>query len=170
MESVIVISGTVQEFLGERFYLCGNYFQHKGKRLHRVVWEHSNGAIPKGYHVHHKDADRTNNNLDNLELIDGKEHMNMHAKTNARRENGRKAIKHAIDKAPEWHHSEAGKEWHSKHAIEYWNKAPFNTYICTHCGREYQSRAVRYMGNHFCSNNCKAAYGRRKRKSENNKD
>ena len=30
---VEVLSDTIQVFNGERFYLCGNYFQHKGKRL-----------------------------------------------------------------------------------------------------------------------------------------
>lgn len=170
MASVVVISNTIQEFLGERFYLCGNYFQHKGKRLHRAVWEYSNGEIPKGYHVHHKDADRTNNNLDNLELIKGTEHINMHARTEQRRENGKRAIRLAIEKAPEWHHSEDGKKWHSSHAKEYWNNAPENTYQCSYCGKEYQTKAVRHVGNHFCCNNCRAAYGRRKRKYENNKD
>ena len=31
------------------------------KRLHRCVWEYYNGEIPKGYHIHHKDNDKSNN-------------------------------------------------------------------------------------------------------------
>ena len=34
-----VVSETIQELNGERFYLGGKYYQHNGKRLHRAVWE-----------------------------------------------------------------------------------------------------------------------------------
>ena len=66
---VKVISNTVQKFNGESYYLCGQYFQRKGKRLHRTVWEFHNGTIPKGYHVHHKDGNRSNNAIENLTLM-----------------------------------------------------------------------------------------------------
>ena len=63
---VTVIDATKQAFNGEVFYLCGGYFQHKGKRLHRAVWEYFHGPIPKGYHIHHMDGNRANNNIENL--------------------------------------------------------------------------------------------------------
>ena len=63
------ISTTAQRFDGVTYYLCGEYFQRKGRRLHRAVWEHHNGKIPNGYHVHHKDGDRNNNDISNLELL-----------------------------------------------------------------------------------------------------
>ena len=50
---VQVISSTVQRFNGVSYYLCGKYFQRRGVRLHRMVWEYHNGKIPQGYHVHH---------------------------------------------------------------------------------------------------------------------
>lgn len=34
------ISSTAQRFNGVTYYLCGQYFQHRGKRLHRAVWEY----------------------------------------------------------------------------------------------------------------------------------
>ena len=71
---VTVISPTIQEFNGERFYLCGNYFQHKGKRLHVAVWKYHNGDIPKGYHIHHIDEDRTNNQIENLTQVEASWH------------------------------------------------------------------------------------------------
>ena len=55
---VQVISSTVQRFNGVSYYLCGKYFQRRGVRLHRMVWEYHNGKIPQGYHVHHVDDDR----------------------------------------------------------------------------------------------------------------
>lgn len=170
MANVTVISDTIQSFNGERFYLCGYYFQHNGKRLHRAVWEYFNGAIPKGFQIHHKDGNRSNNDITNLELIEAEKHIKHHAKEESRREHGRKVIKLAIEKAPEWHHSKEGKKWHSIHAKEYWDKAPLNTYVCSYCGKEYQTRAVRHEGNHFCCNNHKAAFRRERIRNENSKD
>lgn len=162
MERVNVISDTKQEFMGQTYYICGRYFQRRGVRLHRAVWEHYNGPIPEGYHVHHIDEDASNNQIDNLVLLNGIVHLNMHAKEESRRENGRRAIAIAIQAAPEWHHSEEGKRWHSARATNYWATAPMQTYVCDFCGKEYQTKCVRHTGHHFCNQNCKMKYRRRR--------
>ena len=36
---------------------------------HRVIWFYFNGDIPKGLEINHKDEDKANNSLDNLELL-----------------------------------------------------------------------------------------------------
>lgn len=162
--TIKVISDTVQEFRGTRYYKCGYYFQHKGKRLHRAVWEYFNGEIPEGYHIHHIDEDRTNNNIENLALLPGIEHSTMHARTEERRENGRMAIVLAIAAAPEWHHSEEGKAWHSEQGKKTWAKhsEPHET-VCTGCGATYYTRDLGHKDRHFCSQNCKARFYRRER-------
>lgn len=162
-ERVIAVSKTIQEFMGERFYLCGKYFQHRGKRLHRAVWEAFNGKIPEGYHVHHLDENRSNNQIENLVLLPGIEHVRNHANEPQRKPAERRAIRKAILAAPEWHHSGQGKAWHSQHALHYWADAPENEYRCSMCGNVFSSRAVRRGGNHFCCANCRAKYGRKKR-------
>ena len=48
--------------------------------LHREVWEKQNGKIQKGFHIHHKDHNKDNNNISNLELIEEKEHLSKHTK------------------------------------------------------------------------------------------
>lgn len=53
------------------YYACTNSNRHY---LHRAIWESTNGKIPKEYDVHHKDSDKTNNALSNLELIAKSEH------------------------------------------------------------------------------------------------
>lgn len=170
MADVVVISDTIQEFNGERFYLCGYYFQHNGKRLHRAVWEHHNGRVPKGFHVHHKDHDRSNNSIENLELLDESTHLKEHINDEIRKENGRKQIVLAIEAAKEWHHSEEGKKWHSEHAKQaFKNRKPI-TYRCTWCGKEFESLRISHTGNHFCCNNHKAAYRRKKVRDENSKN
>jgi len=39
------------------------------KRAHRIVWEAFNGRIEGRLEINHKDLDRTNNRLDNLEVV-----------------------------------------------------------------------------------------------------
>lgn len=170
MANVNVISDTIQEFNGVRYYLCGYYYQNNGARLHREVWKYHNGEIPKGYHVHHIDGNRTNNNIDNLSIITQEEHIKHHAKEEARIIHGKNVIKLAIEKAPEWHKSEEGKKWHSKHAKESFAKRKPVAYTCTWCGKEYESMRIAHTGNHFCCNNHKAAYRRKKVKDENSKN
>jgi len=51
----------------------------KNVLLHRYVWEKHYGKIPKGYQIHHKNKDRLDYSLENLELISNKEHHKHHA-------------------------------------------------------------------------------------------
>lgn len=44
------------------------------KRIHVLVAEHFIGEIPKGYHVHHKDGNKQNNVVTNLEIIHPSKH------------------------------------------------------------------------------------------------
>ena len=47
--------------------------------LHRWVWKKHNGRNPKqGYHIHHIDEDKYNNDSRNLEEIPGDEHYEKH--------------------------------------------------------------------------------------------
>lgn len=163
---VQVISSTVQKFNGESFYLCGFYYQHKGKRLHRAVWEYHNGKIPEGYHVHHIDENRCNNQISNLILVEASAHISCHMSKPERKSKSREDVRKAIDKAPEWHKSDDGYIWHSVHAKKYWESAQLRTYTCSYCGKEYQTRNVSYKGNHFCNQNCKAAFRRRRLRNE----
>jgi hypothetical protein len=43
--------------------------------VHRRVWEDAHGPIPKGSRIWWKDGDHTNCALENLELLNGKQHM-----------------------------------------------------------------------------------------------
>jgi hypothetical protein len=54
-------------------YVAGKMFYR-----HRLVWELANGPIPIGHIVHHKDGNRRNNDLSNLELMSRKAHCKHH--------------------------------------------------------------------------------------------
>lgn len=49
--------------------------------LHRVIWEEYHGKIPAGYIVHHKDGNKTNNSIENLELMERGKHTSIHNST-----------------------------------------------------------------------------------------
>jgi hypothetical protein len=46
------------------------------RSVHRLVWEAFNGNIPGRLEVNHKDLDRANNRLENLELLTHRENVN----------------------------------------------------------------------------------------------
>ena len=84
IERLDSIGRTVKErFLKPSFsrggYLCvGLCFSGKSKlyKVHRLVWEAFKGPIPDGLQINHIDEDKTNNKLENLELVTPKENCN----------------------------------------------------------------------------------------------
>lgn len=57
----------------------GYYFNRAvRKTMHRYVWEFYNGKIPAFCQVHHKDGNKDNNDIDNLELLRSGEHQKQH--------------------------------------------------------------------------------------------
>lgn len=45
---------------------------------YRKIWESVYGPIPKGYEIHHKDGNRNNNDLSNLQCVSTEEHYKIH--------------------------------------------------------------------------------------------
>lgn len=131
--------------------------------LHRVIWEDNNGKIPDGYQVHHKDHNKDNNSIENLELMLQSEHMRMHTLKRIAdgdidlEENMRRRQQAAI----KWHKSAEGRAWHSIHAKECAKKWGMVKKVCENCGCEYEVKVISRNKSRFCSNSCKSAWRRK---------
>lgn len=147
------------------YYLSSKPINGSRKRLHVYVWEKHNGAIPKGYQVHHIEMDKSKNEISDLVLLSVSEHQKLHAEnfTEERLEKMRRNLtENARPKACEWHKSDAGREWHKQHGRDVWKKRKPKTYTCTNCGKEFESlNCYSAKSNRFCCNNCKSAYRRK---------
>ena len=51
----------------------------KSKKVHVLEWEKRYGVKPSGYEIHHKDEDKSNWDIKNLELLTNSEHQRIHA-------------------------------------------------------------------------------------------
>lgn len=140
-------------FNGKRFTRFGNYWRSSRKFLHRAIWEHHNGSIPKGWHVHHKDGDRDNNEIENLEIKCGKEHLSEHHKGHGRRPEA------AMAALPAWRASDAGqRHMHEMGKRNAHHLRTTDKFICERCGTAFVTQKT--GGNRFCSNACKSAWRR----------
>ena len=138
-----------------------NYFKRGSKYLHRQIWEDRYGKIPKGYEIHHKDEDTTNNDITNLEILTNRQHKRKHelTKTEEQIQARRDFVDSIRPLTKAWHKSSAGHEWHKEHGVESWEKRETVTYICEECGKSFTTKTYHQK---YCSNACKS---RARRKS-----
>ena len=71
--------GTVKRIKGGYYQISSRKEGNHGKLLHRVVWEDFyNKSIPEGYDIHHKDGNKENNEIWNLQCCEHSNHMRFH--------------------------------------------------------------------------------------------
>lgn len=170
-QNPIVLEPITQFFRGAlyRVWPSDRYFSKGGSRLHRDVWSAAFGPIPSGCHIHHRDGNVANNNIENLECIEPKEHWAIERKANSVHKES-KISDAARNAAAQWHKSPEGREWHKRHAerSQSWTKWKREPRQCLHCKVEFLA-LVRKSGNSqvYCGQNCKvAAYRERGKQKE----
>lgn len=157
-----------QYFNGIRFTMGPGrkYFSNSNvipKSMHQYVWSYYNWPIPKGYEVHHKDLNRYNNDISNLELLEKHEHREVHARllTEEQREWRRNNLNEkARPKAIEWHKSEEGLKWHREHGKTLHQKEIEVKCVCEQCGKEFITVNNKGITKRFCSGACSQKYRR----------
>jgi hypothetical protein len=153
----------IQIFNGKeyRLYPGERYYSRGTKRLHVEVWKYHNGAIPKGYSVHHLNQNTQDNCISNLTLLKSSVHQSFHIKERHKKdpEWSKRFHDAGIEAAKSWHKSEVGKTWHSKQAtISFKDRKPIEK-SCMQCGSIFLD-ITRRDESKFCSNKCKSAFRR----------
>jgi hypothetical protein len=152
-----------QIHFGRKFYLDKDFgywisTDYPRIRAHRWVWMNHYGEIPEGHHIHHIDENKSNNEISNLQLLLGSEHLSLHI-TEEKKEKLRVWADSIRPMTKEWHASKEGREWHKIHAKNHsFGKWDLSKYTCKHCNSEYESRKKSRTS--FCSNSCKSAWRR----------
>ena len=163
---VEVINSKKQSFNGKNYWLdkSSGYYKNasaKPHSLHRQVWIFHNGAIPDGMTIDHIDRNKDNNQIENLRLATYSENIR-NVSDEARRRRVDNVIKQG-QLAKAWHSSPEGREWHRKHGVAAYKKREPETRVCAHCGRPFQTTAIRESAR-FCGLNCKMKARRRRMK------
>ena len=140
-------------------YYKSDYAKHGTMYMHRYVWERNYGPIPQGWHIHHRNGEKSDNRIENLEMLPCGEHVRGHL---AEREPGWwvDGLAKARESAKQWHASDEGRKWHSENSVRSWVGRPLAEYQCLRCKKTYEKLVgtVKKAGRGFCSNYCKVAH------------
>lgn len=149
------MSKEIQIHFGKWFYkqTTGYYLLREWDKIHKIyhsilahrwVWENHFGPIPPNMEIHHKDGNRGNNDINNLEMLSKSDHMRLHSQ-----EDSKKA---QLDKVRplQWLKSEEGRKAVSKKGKESWAIREEKEITCEGCG----SKAIFKRWARFCSKNC----------------
>ena len=151
-----------QEHFGKKFYLdhkTGYWISTTCPKIraHVWVWIHHHCEVEKGFHIHHIDGNKSNNDISNLKKMSEHDHLSHHM-TTERRKWAREWVGVIRPLTKKWHSSEEGHLWHKKHGIEGWLKKPEIERKCSICFSIFLTKTYHQS---FCSNKCKSEFRRR---------
>ena len=109
--------------------------------LHRLIWILEYGAIPAGHHIHHKNHDRDDNRIENLECLGATAHAKYH--------NGKRLdLREAQSK---WANSPKGREILRENMRKARRNMPRRSLTCGNCGKSFETK---HHTQKFCSPAC----------------
>jgi hypothetical protein len=151
----------MKDFEGKEFIMWRGYFRIGNKMLHRLIWEKIHGPIPPYHVIHHKDGNKLNNSIDNLECLSQSEHSRLHRLQDSERY--AKRMSERSEELHQWHRSEEGRKRMSERALKLAADRPYKDFTCKHCLKPFQSKAT--ISVKYCGDNC-VMRARRARKAD----
>ncbi len=121
---------------------------------HRWVWINHHGAIPKGMDIHHKDGDKSNNEIENLEMLSRSDHLKRHWQEGRFDLDSRRI---QLAEARKWLKTKEGREKQSISSKEAWKKRKQTKLNCIQCQKEV---VTSQPWTKFCGANCEKRYAR----------
>ena len=148
-EKILKLRKTIWGYLVVGLYKNGKQITYF---VHRLVWSAFHGEIPEGYEINHKDEDKTNNRLDNLELVTRKENNNYGtrneraAKTQTNRKDLSKPVfQYTLE-------GELVKEWESQKEVE--RQLGYLQSNISNCCLGKQKQSYNYIWKYKNEDNC----------------
>ena len=153
---VEVIDEKRQKFNGITFYKRSSGHYHCGMGLHQAVWLYYFGLISEGYEIHHKNENKDDNNIENLQSLSKGDHSKIH--NNLKLENRKKIKGVCKECGKEFEAYDCGKNRFCSDYCQskYRHKKDKITKKCAVCGKEYKT--YKYKISTCCSAKCAAEY------------
>lgn len=126
-------------------------------RAHRWVWISVHKIIPEGYHIHHINENKSDNRIENLELIHGSRHQSLHGQSLEKRKRAKEMADKYRPLTKAWHASEEGRTWHKYHGMKVWKNKKTIKLRCQLCKLIFKTKTYHQT---FCSNKCKSKWRR----------
>lgn len=148
----------IRKYFGKKFWKDRKGYWVNSMPIHaqRWVWINHHGAIPEGLDVHHKDGNKDNNEIENLELLNRSEHLKRHW------QEGRFDLEQRrkqLSEARQWLKTTEGRKNQSKDALKAWKKREPLIKVCLNCGQTFKAFFDRAK---FCSPPCNYQFRRMK--------
>lgn len=159
-----------KDYRGHTYHICPRDRKYKcgGRPLARMVYLNEVGPIPPGHHVHHKNFDRLDDRVENLECITASEHYEKHA--SRRSDQSRKRYRevatlireciqcHKNFEIKDWASNSTKSKFCSRSCLEKWrgNKFQPEQRTCEVCKSPYTATKVFQK---YCCKKCNMQAG-----------
>lgn len=146
----------VAEVIDEKHITFNGTIYHKHKDdhftyhslIHRDIWQYYNGEIPKGYFIHHRNKNKVDNDISNLQLVTSSQHKRLHNLSAKRKkyicEYCGKDFLSSCFTPPRFYSSKCNSTWHKENERE--------IRICPFCHKGFS--VYRHSRKVYCSRYC----------------
>ena len=119
--------------------------------LHRYAFEREKSVIPEGWHVHHVDGNKDNNEVENLECLPPIHHASEHSEDRRAFGDSAKQLAHLETIRPLAYAAKRG-EYISERKLR---RGQVRARVCPTCGKVFKLAGTAFDGTMYCSDKCR---------------